>query len=807
VSFCAISLRADDTKLILANHLGVAIEFSGGESSWRWTKLFTPPTPEGWTLSEGEISFGAGDAADVLAPGWELIEQTPVRLVFEKTAPASAMGLRRIFSLGPASNVVRVETWAKSLDRDKLLNRVGLVAMQVEGEVFRTTGSAPASFPVFGEALFAGIEHVTGESGVAGDTFRLSQTPDLSVGTEWQFITAFVMGWHVERAAPFLPGESRTREAFLHYLDSIRVRPADINLHSDTWWTLPLPFSEGDVLRDIEALRKGFFERTGMFFNTYALDLGWSDPRTLWGIDARNFPQGFGLIQERLAEMNCRPGLWVSPSSAYEPGLDNRWLDAQGYETTTISEEGDKVACFALGGRYQREFAETITRYAKDFSLGHVIFDGLMHSCDNAAHLHGTGVASVYSIDAGFKDVMDRLRRANPNIILEPLSCGHPPSPWWNVHTPFLLGPAGDDVPYGRVPCPDWTESLVSARDIAYRASQEKWLVRTQALETFDLIVQSPGVFQNMAVMAAGRGRWFMSANFRPELMQPTDWDFLAALVRWQRANKGYLTDALMIGGDPGKREAYGYMFHHADRDLYCIRNPWIEARTIRLPARVKEARDVRTIYPRRGHVARIMPDDAGVDIVVGPYETLFLQSIAAGEDLPHPEPETTPRAELTGVTSEISPVERVNDRRGFVYRWSGTIETPDVRDAELSVLVEGPLEVANVQGTVQLNGRPVQSVRNGSAGQFGAAADPSPENWVWLRVPLTTGQNTFDVAVNVPLERATVGIFLRGSVTATNDDAKDEASPFPLYQPEQRPWSQTLQPLTVVTDEAPDAQ
>ena len=121
-----------------------------------------------------------------------------------------------------------------------------------------------------------------------------------------------------------------------------------------------------------------------------------------------------------------------------------------------------------------------------------------------------------------------------------------------------------------------------------------------------------------------------MSANIRPELMQPTDWDFLAALVRWQRHNKQASVDARMIGGKPERREAYGYMFHQEDRDLYCVRNPWIEARSMRLPARVREAVDVQMIYPRRSRVVRIQPDDDGATIVLGPYETMFLETVPA---------------------------------------------------------------------------------------------------------------------------------------------------------------------------------
>lgn len=799
-----IAAATDDPVIRLANADGASVEFVADNAAWRWVRLTTPDFPEGRIVFDHGARFAAGDGTDVLPGQWTLVAQEPDRLQFEQTAVNSGLSVRRIFSFGPARNVLRLETWVRSTNGAKLLLRAGLLNLSADGQAFQTMGPSPASFPVFGQGLFAGVEDILAESRSDGATLDLWQTPDVSVGDEWQFVAAVVVGWPTARAAPFLPGESHTRDAFLQYLDTIRVVPVDINLHSDTWWTLPVPFTESDVLKDVDALQRGFFDRTGLFFNTYALDLGWSDPHSLWQIDRAGFPHGFTTIRDRLAEMGCKPGLWVSPSSGYGPGLDNRWLEAQGYEMTPVGDD-EKVACFALGGRYHREFTETVLGYAKEYSLGHVIFDGLVHSCDDPTHLHATGAGSVYSIDAGFKHVMNRLRQLNPGIILEPLSCGHPPSPWWNMHTPFLLGPAGDDVPYGRVPCPDWTESMISARDIAYRAGQENWIVRTQALETFDIIVQSPGTFQNVAVMAAGRGRWFMSANIRPELMQPTDWDFLAALVRWQRANKKYLVDARMIGGRPDRREAYGYMFHHADRDLFCIRNPWIEERSIRLPMKIAEPRELRSIYPRRSRLARVEPDDDSVEITLAPYETMFLETTPA-EDRAIASPAERPLALLSGKAQEEVVPHRDDDSSSMAFHWRGTVTVPTVANGELCVLIEGAPAVAGAQGTIRIDGRTARITWKRSAGQFGAAVESSPENWSWLIAAIAGGKHEIELTLDLPLARAAVGIYLKGFVAADNDAAPDGVPAFPVFQAEQRAWAQALRANEWIGEEPPDS-
>lgn len=805
-AFAVTRVAASEPPVTISNGQGASATFSEDSGTWRWTSLTTPAAAEARTITEGNATITVGDQNDELAPRWTLTEQQADRLVFEQDAPASGLRFRRVVTFGPAANVVRIATWASSPDGTRILKRAGLLELDVAGESFRETGAAPASFPAFGQTLFAGIEHVSGICQAQESTVHLWQTPCLSVGPEWQFVAAAVVGWVIPSDCSLLIGEGRIRDAFLQYLDTIRIKPADLELHTNTWWTLPLPFSEKDVLKDIESLRQGFTERTGMFFDSFALDLGWSDNRTIWEVDAKRFPDEFRTINDRLNSLGSKLGIWVSPGSAYPPGLDNRWLESSGYEMTPFGDE--KVACFALGGRYQREFKENLLRLVRDYGIRHVKLDFMAHTCDVAAHGHPTGLASFHAIDAGLADVLDSLRAANPNIVLEPLCCGYPPSPWWTTKTPYVLGPYGDDVPYGRVPAPDWMESLITARDIAYRADRERWIMPTQALETIDIVVQSPGNFENLAVMAFGRGRWFISTYLKPEMMPAKNWDFLAALVRWARANKQYLGNALTIGGKPENREAYGYMFHNADKDLYCLRNPWFKARWIQLPAcgSVRDPRELRMIFPRRETVAHLEPGGDGPWLLLAPYETVMLETaVPDGPMRPvveHPQPE----ASIGGAEPIVEfSIPADSDRAGAIhYSWNGEITPPDgVNGTELCVLVEGVSRVENATCTVSVDGRPMRVRESGSAGQFGAAASPSPENWTWFIVPLAAGTRTIDIALDVPLESASIGVYLRGSTPAVNDPAPENAVVFPVSQTESRAWSQTVVPLTEYSEDS----
>lgn len=331
----------------------------------------------------------------------------------------------------------------------------------------------------------------------------------------------------------------------------------------------------------------------------------------------------------------------------------------------------------------------------------------------------------------------------------------------------------------------------------------------TQALETWDLVMQTPGDFENLAVMAVGRGRWFLSCYLKPTLMKPEDWDFLAALVRWARANKEYLGNAWQIGGRPEAREAYGYMFRHEARDLFCARNPWIEHRAIALPAGTGP-RELRMLYPRRAVLARLAPGEAPPPVEIGPYETVFLESVLVGDESapvpPSPAPVTAAVVSTPLAVTVVGGEARGDDgSAGLRGSWVGTIDLPaEVEGAELCVLVEAAEPIAAAECEVFVNGRVARAVVSGSDGQFGAASSPSPEHWVWSTVPLAAGRSTVQVELRVPLEAAMFGIFLRGGVAVPVAPAAGGGLEFPVFRPNRRPWSQTLTPLQAHPQEAP---
>lgn len=545
--------------------------------------------------------------------------------------------------------------------------------------------------------------------------------------------------------------------------------------------------------------------------------MGWSNPKSVWGMDTNQFPQRFAPIRAALEAMGSHVGLWISPSSLYPPALDNHWLEAAGYEVTPQRGLGLN-ACLAKGGRYQAAFKNAALGYAREARLAHMKFDGFIAQCDVAGHGHKTGAESRLPIAEGLMEVFDELRRFNPDIALETTCFGYQPSPWWLMHVPFIIGPFGDDSPYGRCPAPDYLESLTTARDIKNLEGRASFLMPSAALQCFDIIVQCPGAFQNHAAMAVGRGRWFISSYINPKFMDRAAWSFFADLMKWARHNREFLREPLPIGGDPAKRRAYGYAFLGASRQVYCLRNPWIEERSISLLKPFESTRnlEVRLLYPRRAVIARLAPGTPPLDLALGPYETQFVEIVPTDQPPARPGAHSLPivrwspaqeaRLERTvsaddppaSGPSRTAPDGGAKERVSFVAR--GRLSVGEAGGIQLCVLCEGSAGVATNTCTITVDGKKAAVTVLKSQGSFGAAGEGHLENWIRFLAGIPGPDHEVRIQVDGPALNLPIGVFLRGDAPDLNTIATlplDDGPVFPLPPwPQRALWSRVLAPL-----------
>lgn len=821
-SVAALCARAE--QLTLDAGAGALAHFGDAACANRWVSYTSTSLDRTWPIAgplfsvelEDDRSADLSDACPVL-----IREQDAI--IFESELPGAGLRVRQQYAFAGDGTTLRILSSLAALDAETAVKTVTLFSLELPGQTLALKGPAHVSSPVFGDFVFMGVEHPSAQCVADGARVLLRQSPHLHVTRDWTTLPGVVFGSATADDAA-VAGDEALRRAFLRYLDTVRWKPGDLHVHYNDWWTAPVPSSEEFVLANIAALKAGLFDLSGFFFDSYAMDMGWSNPHTVWEIDTRQFPQGFDRVRAALAAVGAKPGLWISPSSLYPPALDNGWLGKNGYEVMPDSPWKMRAACLARGGKYQAAFKQAILRHAKDAELAHVKFDGYVARCTADDHAHPIGDDSCLPLAEGILDVFDALRAQDPDIVLEPTCFGYGPSPWWLMHTPFIIGPFGDDSPHGRVPCPEWVDSMISAREIKNLEGRSSFLIPSSALQCFDIIVQCPGPFQNLAAMSIGRGRWFISSYINPKFMEPDEWRFLAELIAWARHNRDLLQEPLPFGGNPADREAYGYAFFAPDRHVFCVRNPWIEETAIELPCGTLPGvqREVRLLYPRRYTISRTGPGGP-VSVRLGPYETQFIEVVPCNglaernaPLLPEPEvvwTETRPvRAGRVVFEPEAQPYgpswTSIDLESGELIEFAveGQLELKNATHAEWCILCEGAESVSDARCSILADGAAVPITVSRSKGAFAATGAPVEEHWSWFLAPVAAGAHQIQISLTMPAASARFAVFLRGGVPAPETESPFSQGPaFPLYLPASRPWSRTLcAPMPVEPDAAP---
>ena len=810
----ALGSAGEIRPVILRGTDGVEAVFAHGGRGYQWVEYRDAAAKRAWQIRGPRFSVQTSDDnhAQFDVAGFERLQVEKRQVTLTTPLPKPGLDVRQVFSFCGDGRTLRIKTFVRSRGDSVPVRRVGLLELEVPGESFRLMGLEVVSSPVFGEHLFAGIEHPSALCQVKDDAFALGQPVRLKVGREWTALPAAILG-SCPASDPQRVDEEAMRRAFLRYLDTVRVKPRDMHVQYNDWWTAPVPSSQEFVLHNLSELKRGLFDPTGFFFDSYALDAGWSNPKSVWEMDLKQFPQRFAPIRAALKGMRSHVGLWVSPSSLYPFALDNRWLQSAGYEVTPHRSLGFN-ACLAKGGRYQTAFKLAALRLAREARLAHMKFDGYVPRCDEPTHGHPTGIESYLPLAEGLMDVFDALRARNPDIALEPTCFGSQPSPWWLMHVPFIIGPFGDDSPYGRCPAPDYLEAMTTAREIKNLTGRADFLMPSAALQCFDLIVQCPGAFQNHAAMAVGRGRWFISSYINPKFMDAEAWRFFADLMKWARHNRNFLQEPVPFGGNPEKREAYGYAFLGEASQVYCARNPWMEEAEINLPGPLASARnrEVRMLYPRRTLLARVTPNAPLPRLTLGPYETEFVEVVTT--DQPTLAPAARPGPELQWQPLSEPVIERTvyePDPPPFGPSWTspdgaqaerltftveGRLTLRGAAGAQLCVLCESNPSVAENTCRITVDGQDAAVAVSKSKGAFGAAGEGPLEHWIWFLAEVPAGEHAVRVAVTGPALSVPTGIYARGDIPAAPSVAPFDNGPaFPLYRADRVSWSRVIVP------------
>lgn len=674
------------------------------------------------------------------------------------------------------------------------------------------------SYPVFGEQFFFGVEFPVARGMAADGRVKLSHAPGLAMNLPRKYRThSAVIG---------VAAKGRVREAFEDYVASFRPVKDAVHFNYNSWWTSPVPFKEADILGLVKTFEEKLYRGRGASFDTFTLDMGWSDTQGIWKISPVLFPNGFAPVNAELVRQQSRLGLWWSPSNCYSPSsFDNHWAATAGYETLSIPRDGLPpmvLPCLAKGTRYQREAAQNLSEIVKQFKLGQMKFDGYSFECPVATHGHQAGELSREAIASGLIEVFKQLRRANPDLWMETTCFGYDASPWWLKYVNSVIGPFGDDAPYGAVPAPTYRESYTTSRDF-YNLHGSVTPVPIAAQEVLGIIHQTPEPMYNDAVTTILRGHEFISLYLNPKFMNASDYAFLADLMEWTRANASLLARTKVIWPETWKkngpapihhlkdmpRESYGYAHWRNGQGLLCVRNPWmamdeveiaLDEATIGMPANAAGPFAAVQIYPWRDCVAKGLKPGGKLVLHMGPYQTRAIRLVPDSDNLKlgsEPVSEVAKTIQVKKSSSSIidrktvcAETQPFGDDYTVVSNpsaklWQAEIEgTSSLRGWLLHFLVESPPPAAPAgEFEVTVNGTKVRPHVIDSQTGWSAAQAPGKQNtWRWYIVEVPTGEWKVRASLETAGEQAKVSAWLFGTAGAPKaDSAIDLAAGKPL--------------------------
>jgi len=389
--------------------------------------------------------------------------------------------------------------------------------------------------------------------------------------------------------------------ALIDYIDQTRLPPRGY-LHFNNWYsarakTLDPAVFVDDIARTIQTRMTAH----GANLDGMVPDHGWENTKTYSRIFEPKHGLDLAALQKALAKIDVGLGLWMAidgTNAGYGRGLQIGYKPAyvDGFDRSWRAwMSGNKLYFDVLDPKYQSDLRR---------SLRHMIVDGKINYIkhDFNHNFSTTRLSQRHAREACLDVTLDLLayeRELNPGIF-QNYTNGSWFSPWWfqHVHTIWMM--SGDSGGNGAWP-------QLSLRDGA-TAYRDSWLyqsfnnpgrcarpvVRIADLMTHGILLTKRKPFtdfkdtlydwSNYVVMYYARGTTLKELYIDNELLDDEHWKVLATASAWARASRHRLRNTVLIGGDCGAGEVYGYVSWVNHKAVLTARNPDRRAQSLEVP-------------------------------------------------------------------------------------------------------------------------------------------------------------------------------------------------------------------------------
>jgi hypothetical protein len=360
------------------------------------------------------------------------------------------------------------------------------------------------------------------------------------------------------------PGQ--LRRGFLHYVERERVAPYRPFLHYNSWydiaWGQREKMNSDECVEVIDSYGAELTTKRGVQLDSFVFDDGWDDPKTLWQILEKNFPEGFTPLQRSAKRYGSNIGIWLSPWGGYGKAKQDRlaYGKTQGFET-------GKAGFSLTGPKYFDRFRQSCVGFVEQYNVNFFKFDGTDASLLNETEALLRLCKQLYSL--------------NDKMYIS-ITTGTWASPFWLLGADSVWRGGGDMGFYGP------------------GGRREQWLTYRDKLTFQNMVKGGPlyplNSFMNQGIAHAIWGTANLPVNaeefahevhsffaigtslqelyISPSRMTDQMWDILAEGAKWSRNNSDVLVDTHWVGGDPAKGQIYGWAAWSKRKGILSLRNP-----------------------------------------------------------------------------------------------------------------------------------------------------------------------------------------------------------------------------------------
>jgi len=390
-------------------------------------------------------------------------------------------------------------------------------------------------------------------------------------------------------------------DAFYDYISKIRIRPLRLRIQYNSWFDYGHGVNKTKFKNSVSKIYNELVSKRGVQpFAANVIDDGWQDTHnwknSVWKIN-KKFDKDFRTSLKTVKDAKSQLGLWLSPECNFggkgavpymrEHGLEalETWMSLAGpkymgllkkrmLELTKLG-----VSYYKLDGCFGHLNTREFDIYGKKHGLPYMPQLGLKGLKANSAELNKDkyNELKTYYLVAGAEKLMDiflEMDKINPDVYII-ISNGAWLSPWWLQYCDSVWMINAGDAARGS----DRTKELVYRDGVYYQIwKQENTIYPMNAIFNHEpkkcKTGESKNIFRDYIYMNMSRGTGFIELYIKTARLSDTDWDVLAEGLKWASRIFPTFKHAKMHGGNPQKKEIYGFTGWTNKQGYVSIHNP-----------------------------------------------------------------------------------------------------------------------------------------------------------------------------------------------------------------------------------------